>query len=230
MRKFSVLSITMAFLLGLSMTAGAINIVDNPSFETGDFTDWGTKDMGVPFYDLLVRPAGDSPGFSLFTSAPTDGLFAATHGFDGGGPDTIEIFQDIVISDNSTAILSFDWRAGWDMLSFGVSTLRRLFDVVIEPFGGGAPLLTAPVLAANPLTTNLDTGAMSSLIDLSAFSGSSIRLNFLSTIPEDFTGPAHLQIDNVSLDVQSIPEPGMLILLGSGLFGLGAFRKKLRKK
>ncbi len=184
----------------------AVDIITNGSFETGDFTGWGTKDIAVPFYQLDVRVAGTFPsGHGLFPAEPTDGFFAATHGFDGGGPDTIEIFQDVTIPADHSAILTFDWRAGWDFTQGSPATVRTL-DLVIEPGGGGNPLSTTNILTADPAVNMvlLDTGPNSDSVDLSAFAGSSIRINFLSTIPDYFSGPAHLQIDNVVLDVQLI--------------------------
>ena len=181
----------------------AVDIMTNGSFETGDFTGWGTKDIADPFYTLEVRVAGNSPGWGLFLTEPTDGSFAATHGFDGGGPDTIEIFQDVAIPPGHSAILTFDWRAGWDFTE-GIPATVRILDLVVQPAGGGSPLSTTNILTADPEVNMvlLDTGPNSDSIDLSAFAGSSIRINFLSIIPDEFSGPAHLQIDNVVLDVQ----------------------------
>ncbi len=180
------------------------NLIENGSFETGDFTGWGTKDIGIPFIPLEVRAAGE-PVFG-FPTTPTDGGFAAGHGFDGGGPDTIEIFQDVAIpADIDTATLSFDWRAAW--IIFPPDALPRTLDVVIEPAGGGAPLQETNILTAapNPGGPPSDTGDQSAVVDLSVFSGSSIRINLRASVPEFFTGPAHLQIDNVSLTVSPPP-------------------------
>jgi hypothetical protein len=196
------------WLLGTVRQVRAVDIIVNGSFETGDFTGWVTKDMAVPFFALEVRGVGISPGFGLFLSAPTNGTFAVTHGFDGGGPDSIEISQDVSIPAGFSATLTFDWRAGWDLVTFGGGSQPRLFDVVIEPAGGGTPLSTTNILTANPQTQVLDTGPNSGGLDLSAFAGTSIRVKFKATIPENFTGPAHLQIDHVVLDIQPIDDDG----------------------
>jgi hypothetical protein len=193
----------------------AVDIMTNGSFETGDFTGWGTKDIAEPFYTLDVRVAGTSPedGFyGFFLAAPTDGSFAATHGFDGEGPDTIEIFQDVAIPAGHSAILTFDWRAGWDF-TLGIPANVRTLDLVIEPAGGGSPLSTTNILAADPAVDMvlLDTGPNSDSVDLSQFAGSSIRINFLSTIPDEFSGPAHMQIDNVVLDVRVLTLTGIAV-------------------
>ncbi len=169
----------------------------NGSFETGDFTDWGTQDMAVPYSALAVSPAGfDLPRFVV---APTDGTYAVGHGFDGGGPDTIEFWQEVTIPPGHSASLSFDWRAVWAQRD---ASLPRTFDVIVEPTGGGTALLTENVYTTSPdplLPTNDDTGPVTTTVDLSEFAGSAIRVTFLAYIPENFTGGASMQLDNVSL-------------------------------
>ena len=150
----------MLLISGAAQQASAVNIITNGSFEAG-FTGWGTKDIAPPFFPLAVRGAGITPGFGLFATAPTDGASVASHGFDGGGPGTIEIFQDLVISASSTATLTFDWRAGWDFFACGTCTGVRMLDLVVQPSGGGGALFTTSILTADPLVTAmlLDTGA-----------------------------------------------------------------------
>jgi hypothetical protein len=174
----------------------------NPSFETGNFTGWGTKDMAEPFVPLAVRGAGFTPGFGLFATAPTDGSFVADSGFDGAGPDTIAVWQDVSIPAGNQATLTFDWHVGWDM--FAGPTLNRKLDFVVEPGGGGTPLQTTNLVTTD-IASNVvgDTGPQSSTFDLSAYQGQTIRVEVLATIPEFFTGPAHMQLDNFSLLAQA---------------------------
>jgi hypothetical protein len=204
-KKFKMLSsLFLVFLISLTLLLSvgvveAVDIMKNGSFETGDFTNWVTKDIAAPFFPLNVVGPGVSPGFGFFLSAPTEGNFAAVHGFDGGGPDTIEIAQDVVIPMNSCAALTFDWRAAWDLMTFCVGCSHRMLDLDIEPTGGGSSLETTNILTAMGGTINLDTGPNSATVDLSAFAGTDIRVNFKSTIPDNFSGPAFLQLDNVVL-------------------------------
>jgi hypothetical protein len=89
------LGLAAVLLIGISGKSKAVDLITNGSFETGNFAGWVANDIGVPFYALDVRTAGTSPGFGLFVAAPTAGTWAVTHGFDGAGPGTIDISQDV---------------------------------------------------------------------------------------------------------------------------------------
>ena len=203
------LSLAAVFLSSTSQEVTAVDLMTNGSFETGDFTGWIANDIGAPFYVLAVRTAGTSPGFGLFPAAPTEGASAVTHGFDGGGPGTIDISQDVNIPAGFSAELSFDWRAGWDFSLGAPATIPRTLDVVIEPSGGGAALQTTNILSAVPPPGPiLDNGPQVAAVDLSTFAGQSIRVKLSSFIPQTFTGPGHLQIDNVVLEVEPLDDDG----------------------
>ena len=176
----------------------ANNAAANCGFETGAFPPWTGQDIPVPFFPLQVGTGGISPGFGLFTSAPTEGNFAVLNGFDGDGPGSIFVFQDVTLvatADN----LTFDYRAGWDYGVVGcIATQDRIFRVHVEPSGGGPPLQTTVVFTA-PVTTctNLDTGNLVGTVDISPFVNQAIRIVFEWFIPESFTGPGFFQLDNV---------------------------------
>ena len=192
--------------------------VANGSFETGDFAGWIATDKGAPFEPLAVLPAGTVTFLDGFLSPnvviPSDGIFAANHGFDGGtGGATISLAKDIgVISGGD--VLTFDYRAGWDLISFCGGCGPRTFDVSVEPAGGGGALTTINVLTALPGTDtsggpNSDTGPLSGMLDLSPFAGTDARVNFTWFIPDAFSGPANFQLDNVAI----VPEPTSLFLV-----------------
>ncbi|AKS41099.1 hypothetical protein [Wenzhouxiangella marina] len=212
------------------------NPVVNCSFETGDYTGWVTQDFPYPDFFFEQQVAGPTyVGYTFFTSSPVDGVFSSLNGFDGAGPGTIELGQDISLPAGSSLTLEFAHRAAWDLYNYGGGTLDRQFDVVIEPSGGGAPIETFPVLTASPGELVLDTGVTIESIDLSAYAGQSVRLNFVWTVPEAFTGPAFFEIDNVSVVAGAPPGPvqpsfAVPMLDVTGLLVLGAMTWALASK
>jgi PEP-CTERM motif len=220
------LLLTTVLAMLIAAPASASSFLVNDSFETGDFTGWVTGDLASPFFPLSVQATGAANTFGWpWSSTATDGNFVAFTGFDGAGPGTIFIAQDVLVPLDATTI-SFDWRAAWDLSSFG-ATLDRLLDFNVQPFGGGANLQSTNILTATAGTIISDSGNMTSTIDISAFAGQSVRFAWDMTIPENFSGPAQLQIDNI--DTTPVPEPASLTLLGLGLAGIGARRWRQRK-
>lgn len=165
----------------------------NAGFEAGNLTGWNPVDMASPFEVLRTEMAGVTIGCcsgSLVT-APNEGVWAMVNGWDGGGPDTIRISQDITVCSSSVA---FDYWAAWNT-TFG-ATIDRTFIVNIEPAGGGAPLQTDLILTA-PANTTVDTGIVTGNVDVSAFRGQTVHLAFEWVVPENMTGPAAFQLDNI---------------------------------
>jgi hypothetical protein len=175
----------------------------NGSFETGDFTGWVTQDLDTPLMPLAVVPAGTDNGFASLSTTPTDGLLTAVTGFDGSGPGTIFLAQDVTVPTNRTTLL-FDYAAGWDMSDFGAAA-DRPFSVIVEPEGGGSPLQTTLLQTATVGSFMDDTGLFTTGVDLSAFAGQTVRVKFAWDVPEDFTGPAICQLDNVRLAGRKLP-------------------------
>lgn len=226
--KYRVTLLPLGLLCLLSVPLDAASVT-NGSFETGDFAGWIPADKGAPFEPLAVLPAGTVTAFDGYLGPnvviPSDGMFAANHGFDGGtGGATISLAQDVgVISGGD--VLTFDYRAAWDLISFCAGCGPRTFDVSVEPAGGGVPLTTVNYLTALPGTDtfggpNSDTGPLSGSLDLSPFAGTDARVNFTWFIPDAFSGPANFQLDNVAI----VPEPTSLLIVLSSL-GLLVFRR-----
>ena len=61
-------------------------LTTNGGFETGDFTDWVTTDVTIPFVALQVFCGTVNPGFGFDTVTPLEGSCMAYNGFDGNGP------------------------------------------------------------------------------------------------------------------------------------------------
>lgn len=221
--------LTLLVVLPSCLSSGSVSAarVRNGSFETGDFSDWMVAELQQPYEPLAVLRRGTTTAFSGFLGSnvvlPTDGFFAASNGFDGAGPGTFRLAQDIGIIASGD-ILTFDYRAGWDLLNFSSPDgLDRMFEVFIESPVGGTPPLRQLVLTAESGTStaggpNSDTGPLSARFDLTPLAGTDARLAFVWTVPENFTGPANAQLDNVRV----IPEPRSVLLLVTLFVGLAA--------
>jgi hypothetical protein len=216
-----------AVAVGGAMGASTQQVIVNGSFENG-LTGWTTLDTQAA--DLCGPVQAVPAGFVcwFFPVAPTDGTFALDVPFDGTG-GTVAVWQDISLPAAAPqtvvkATLGFDWRAGWD-LTYG-GTLDRTFDLVIEPGGGGTPLQTSNVFTAKMGTTNYDNGGATATFDLSGYAGQTIRVVLQTTIPQPYTGPAQLQVDNVSLVTTTYTKDdckngGWTTLLGMGFKNQG---------
>ncbi|MEY2613474.1 MAG: hypothetical protein RL069_2286 [Planctomycetota bacterium] len=189
-------------------------VINNGSFETGDFTGWGVSDLSIPYFPLQVTTDGQSSfGFS---STATNGFYSAVHGFDGSGPGVIRLIQDVGTIDTLSNLLTFDYRAAWDM-TYG-ATLSRTFTVSIYDSNTLNILASHELLKSDAGTTNYDTGNILGAIDLRSFQGQSVGISFDFYIPEVFTGPAFFQLDNIQLT--PVPEPTSMAIFGLGALGI----------
>lgn len=245
--KKCLFSLFLMVLLGfVSWTPAAAddNFIYNGSFETGSFQGWAVNDIDDPYFPMMVLAGPTSTWPEFFSTQPTDGRFYALNGFDGGGPDTITLAQDVRLPETGVSLV-FDYRAAWDLVNFecgnrgrfvgpvvrnsaidlnaipalptGKNTFYksilqapgRFFDrepsaipsryltVEVQPAGGGSALYSQRIMTANCGTLVNDTGVRLGMVDLSGFAGSSIRIVFIWTIPEWYTGPAQFLLDNI---------------------------------
>lgn len=175
------------------LTAGTL--ISNGSFENG-FSDWSVSDIQSPFRELEVSNNGYSSGYGLFSTSATHGNFSASSGFEGHGPGIVRLAHDVPVTAVEPFV-RFDYRVGWDMMTFNGSTKARTFAVTIEPAGGGPVLQKTLILTAAPQTKTLDTGPLVGSVDMSAYVGTLVRVCFDLIVPEVNTGPAFFQLDNV---------------------------------
>lgn len=183
----------------LALLAGALPAqVDNPSFEYG-LSNWQAEDLPMPLFTLSSVPIG-TIGYFGTPSQPSDGDFSLVHGFDGDGPGTISIAQDLLVPKQAP-VLRLEWFAQWDLASFAPPTgaLDRSFQVQVQDPGSLEPLAAFELLRARAYT--LDTGGprWTAAVPLHEFAGQDVRLRLAWWVPQDFTGPAWFELDHLRL-------------------------------
>jgi hypothetical protein len=186
---------------GEYLSARAASSLVNRGFESGSTSGWIVSDIALPYSPVRVRPRLYRPNSLFFYSQPTEGQFALVHGFDGAGPGTIRVAQEISVPLGKSQ-LTFDYRAAWNLRN---ALYDRTINVVIEPMGGGLPLDFTTIVRASAGSFNADTGPMSGSIDLSAYAGRTIRVSFDADVPEGNRGPGFFQLDNVALTSGGAP-------------------------
>ncbi|PHS64914.1 MAG: subtilisin, partial [Flavobacterium sp.] len=177
-------------------------LINNGSFESGDFTGWTVVDFTTPFVPYFVGPISNGAGF--FSDAlPTDGGFLAGNGFDGAGPDESVLYQDVSIPTGViSATLSWDENIDYDLDSFCIGCSDRIYEVQIRDTDDNVLEVIQQVVAlANVIDSDNVWNSLS--VDLIAYAGQNIRIAFWQSIPDAFSGPAKFALDNVSLNVAS---------------------------
>ena len=188
-------------------------LIVNGSFETGDFTGWNvsavsTGGSGDPFVPWSVTAAGTGGfdfGYGILPTSPQHGTHDAWNGFDGGGPMEYRMFQDVSIPSGVSINLSWRDRAQWNYCCG--QTKPRTYEVQLRDPATNAVMTTLYSFSTGIDAGHHDTGWLTHTHDLSAFAGHTVRIFFLETIPENFTGPAQIEFDSISSSNGPPPTP-----------------------
>ena len=195
--------------VGFTLTPAHGGILDNGSFESGDFTGWSVFDNGSG--NWLVLPGGIRLAGGEFTPTPTDGKFQAVT--DQTGPGAHVFFQEFVVP--SGGVVEFDmWWVNLAEVWFNNGTLDQTdspnqharVDLLVP---GSDPFSTDPADVVMNLLT-LDSGPFSGgyehqAIDVSGLAGQTVWLRFAEVDNQLFFNFA---IDNVIIT----PAPASIVL------------------
>jgi hypothetical protein len=207
------------FLLPIILYGAAIV---NGDFETGDLTGWAFTGETQNSFDSRVE-GGEftdatawANNFDFFTPDNMEGSYSFFSGFDGPVQE-ITLSQDIGVIDEFTTAVSFDVRAGWDLETYSSQSLDvinnngvvldREIRVVITDNTTQETLLSQSLFNAVGGEKVLDSGLQTVGINFQNIVGSDVTMSFVQNIPQGYTGPALIQLDNIQLQQTFIPEP-----------------------
>ena len=231
-------------VLGSTRAGAETQLIANGGFEEGggSLLSWTTADQPGSDGGFFPQSGTASPILGDPVPGPPGGSFAAMT--DAEGPGSHVLYQDVVLPAQQllSATLSFDLFLGNradefatpDTLDFtGVLNQQARVDLV-SPTADPFSLLAGDVLmelyrteVGDPAVSGYSTFSFDLAPVLSSRPGETVRLRFAEV---DNLFSFQLGVDNVSLMVQAIPEPGSLTLVGLASLGLAGVGLSTRRR
>jgi len=198
--------VLLALFALMAAQAGATNLIQNGDFQSGDFTDWTIGTTGNGTWGT---------GFPIVTGWPLGGMNAAEgqvgevnfSGAQEGGTLT-----QTFMSAGGAATESLLWAAMGTGNADGGEFTMILNGIQIAQFDTGSidGMLNGTLTASAPTIAGLNTLEID------------VTRRFIST-----SGTPLQWVTGVDVE-GTVPEPGSLILMGSGVLGLaGVLRRKI---
>jgi hypothetical protein len=241
-KSILILNTLIVFLLFFALTpnfASAQPLIENGSFETGDFTGWTVVQMPDSGGDWFVYSGVTTPISTITVLPPPDGNFAAIT--DQGGPSSQVLYQDIDVPPNASIECSLVYYYENNAEEFitepdlffndGENQQARIdiLDPASHPFNVDVGVLEN-LLQTQP-GDPLSLGYTTLLFDLTPYAGSTVRLRFAEV---DNLGEFNFAVDNITCDgdpiaaqVPTLSEWGLIAMAGIlGIAGLMVVRRK----
>jgi hypothetical protein len=219
----------LAGLILLLLPAFAQADLSGNLLENGDFTGAGiTSVKNIVSFNLSHGEWYSSgPNWKLISSDSGTIAYAEL-----GNNKTQHLFQAVQVSKS---LPGYTATAGPVLIQFDYKsknidtdeTIATLYGSVIQPTYGNSPALGIPLGTLNGLNSVQNTWLKTSLW-LNPDTGYDWYTLVISGLTK--TGGASFGVDNVSVQVTPVPIPPAIWLLISGLTGLGAVRRRFRKK
>ena len=107
------------------------------------------------------------------------------------------MWQDITVC--ACAELTWKDRIQWDYRLGRFASEPRTFEVQLRSIIDNSILETIYTFSTGTQDENLigDTGWQTHVIDISSYAGQDVRVYFIETIPQSYTGPAQMQYDDI---------------------------------